>query len=962
MANFTATEALFAERSFKSAPAMTARQAEILNFSFNKAELAAHRFGTNYNTLTKAINPIAESSIKDLKKSKNKNSIPAEDNPLEEIFTKDLQTIVSFGQKEKLSGGLLNKFYTDTLCTRYAEISDFKDKNIGITNDISFLVDNYQAKIDKITLEVKKYGIKIVDGFYRKYPPLLDQLKKIKNPDDLKLFQQKIEVDIKSKEDVVLLKKISGDIKKQALSIADTKPLHPDAGKEKNGKEFSEYREALQKALDYLDFCYPGQNKSQFVKDFFVNFTKVRDFSAVNIPVLRTYFANCPGLAKTFWYRRTNRKIDNPERFGLTRQNIEKHQKHIYDKKLMSEAGNWWFSRKANSNELTHYINNPKTALIKGIKTFLDTPANLRNGPVDKNVNILVIVNDNCSAKISIRPGASENEILEALEKTNKNFSKPEKNWEEKKYRLRTESYKSSNRSQEYKEFYSHEGPLTVAGREVPILGKIIKQPAEGDYIFRLTTKSKEYSIFKDKNSPFALFNVDSHKALVDINLTGDPEVSIKYSHHHFDAANQVKVFRHYFENFVGTQNLKNKFEDENLPEIKMIDNSEPLSMPNLVIDKAFYHYPLFESVSRNNDGKYYQGIEVKINENTDLKLNKSVVKDCVLALANKASNFYTLYKTEKNNIGDNPAHDNIQPALIALNPIEDAYTRFKVNKAEAARFSFQENELSQIIKWLELTNEALGYSKKGLSYQAVVSAGTGRLEDPIYQSLKRAHGPPSQFVEARGMTSNLIDKNSNNQSTDFVTASSITNGSVVEIMRTKTVKDSKKTIVSKHAPKNLGAVGYFADSQAQTVSTCRKSPRNSQKAFADFFSNSNKGLFDGDRTFTPLHKQNTLTVINDLVGAWEDFTTGDINFERYQKTLNTAFDKLCGDWYCGKTRLAARNVLTPGDLQQNLNNILIEDTKKTLLNEEALFNEHKNLQEFFVEVQKAVIAKQITQ
>lgn len=960
MVNITGSETLFAERSHRSNSSMTARQAEILHFSFNKAGIAAHKLGTNYDALTKALSPIVETTIKDLKRSKDKVLGIA---TLEEVFTRDLQTIVSFGQAEKLPSEMLKRFYTDSLGARFAEISDLKNKNIGIINDVSFLVDNYQTKVDKISKEIKKYGIKIVDNFYRSYPLLLDQLKKIKSPDDLQLFQQKIEVSMKSKEDALLLVKISGDIKKHALSIADTKPLHPDTGKEKNGKEYSEFREALQKALDYLDFCYPGQNKSQFIKDFFVNFTKVRDFSAVNIPILRTYFASCPGLAKTFWYRRTNRKIEDPEKFGLTRQSVEKHQKHIYDKKLMSESGNWWFSRKADPNELIHHMNNPKTALIKGIKTFLDTPANLRNGPVGKNVNIMVIVNDNYSAKISIKPNASEKEILEALEKTNKNFSKPEKNWTEKKYRLRTESYKSTNRSQEYKEFYSHEAPLTIAGREVPILGKIIKKPIEGDYIFRLTTKTKELSIFKEKNSPFALFNVDSHKALIDINLTGDPEISIKYSHHHFDAANQIKVFRHYFENFIGTQNLKDKFEDENLPEIKIIDKAEPLSMPNLVFDPKFYNYPLFESVSSGKDGKYYQGIEVKIDENTGLKLNKSVVKDCVLALVNKASNLYTLYKTERNEIGSNPCHDNIQPALIALNPIEDVYNRFKISRETGTNFTFHENELAQVIKWLELTAEAIDHSKKGMSYQAVVSAGTGRLEDPIYKSLKRAHGPPSQFMEARGMTSNVVDKNINNHLTDFVTASSITNGSVVEIMRTRVLKDKKKTIISKkHAPKNLGAIGYFADAQEQSVSTCRKSPRNSQQAFADFFSNSEGSLFDGDKTFTPLHKQNTLTVINDLVGAWEDFTTGDMTFEKYQDTLNTAFTRLCNEWYCGKDRLVNANVLTPGDLQQNLNNVLIEDTKKTLSNEKTLFNEHKNLQDFFVEVQKAVISKQINQ
>lgn len=960
MVNIIGSENIFAERSRRATnPSMTARQAEILHFSFNRAGIAAHKLGTNYDSLTKAIAPIAENTINDLKRSKDKN-IGVDS--LEDVFTKDLQTIVSFGQAEKLPTDILKRFYTDSLGTSFAEISELKNKNIGITNDISFLVDNYQAKIDKISKEIKKYGIKTVDNFYRKYPSLLDELKKIKSPDDLELFQQKIEGSTKTKEDKLLLVKISGEIKKHALSIADTKPLHPDTGKEKNGKEYSEFRDTLQKALDYLDFCYPGQNKSQFVKDFFVSFTKVRDFSAVNIPILRTYFANCPGLAKTFWYRRTGRKIEDPGKFGLTRQSVEKHQKHIYDKKLMSESGNWWFSRKADASELIHYINNPKTALVKGIKTFLSKPANLRNGHSDKNINIMVIVNDNQSAKISLKPGPTESEIIEALEKTNKNYSVPGKDWDEKKYRLRTDSYKSTGRSQEYKDFYSHEGPLTIAGREVPLLGKLIKQPAEGDYIFRLTTKTKELSIFKEKNSPFALFNVDSHKALIDINLTGDPEISIKYSHHHFDAANQVRFFRHFFEDFVAKQDPKNRFEDEKIPKIKLVDDAQPLSMPNLVFNPKFYNYPLFESVSSGRDGKYYQGIEVKIDENTGLKLNKSVVKDCVLALANKASNFYTLYKTEKNEIGSNPCHDNIQPALIALNPIEDIYNRFKITRETGTDFIFHENELAQVIKWLELTAEAIDHSKKGMSYQAVVSAGTGRLEDPIYQSLKRAHGPPSQFMEARGMTSNLVDKNSNNQFTEFVTASSITNGSVVEIMRTRTQKDKKKTIISKHAPKNLGAVGYFADKQEQTVSTCRKSPRNSQQAFADFFSNREGSLFDGDKTFTPLHKQNTLTVINDLVGAWEDFTTGDMTFEKYQETLNTAFDRLCDDWYCGKSRLANANVLTPGDLQQQLNTVLIEDTKQTLSNEKTLFNEHKNLQDFFVEVQKAVISKQVNQ
>lgn len=71
MVDVTCSEALFAEMSPRSnSPSMTARQAEILNFSFNRAGIAAHKLGTDYDSLIKSLSPIAETTIKDLKKSK----------------------------------------------------------------------------------------------------------------------------------------------------------------------------------------------------------------------------------------------------------------------------------------------------------------------------------------------------------------------------------------------------------------------------------------------------------------------------------------------------------------------------------------------------------------------------------------------------------------------------------------------------------------------------------------------------------------------------------------------------------------------------------------------------------------------------------------------------------------------------------------------------------------------------
>ncbi len=891
---------------------MSARQAEILHNSFKRASQSSKMFDLNYDEFVGLTRPLSHDFIK----KQPRQQIKMTDNEeasldFDALFKQDLKTIFLFAKEEKFLSGDLERLIGDQIAIRFASISLLRDQGMTIIKEgKSGDTRPRRAKLERIIQEVKKYGLSEVDHFYEVYPGYKKKIDATINLDTLTFLELKIFKDLKKdSENRLLLAKLKTDIDTARTRLTtDANPgrQKPERPKTKE-EEIKLYQQLLQEALEYIEYSYGKSNP--LVTTLFSTLAVARNLGA-NAPLVRQLFADCMERVYLFWQLRTGRKIEDPKKYGLTPRSVEKYEKFVFDKKIQSAAGEWWFS--ANDRDLQFYFQHSGEALVQAIQSFLKIPPEYRYGEDSRPIKIMLIVNDNTTAKLSIPPNATREDIIASIQSAT--FSMQKLSMKE-KYQLKTEAYKSSKRSGIYQNFYRHEEPLTIAGHEIPIISDLVTSSSEGDFIFRLTTKAKQKTV--EKNSPFNLFTVDSHKALIDIDLSDgsqtEAEISIKYSHRDYDADNQRPYFERFLQHFKNGQKDQN---DKSIFELKEIDDAPEIDRSDSIDSQSF---PIFEAVAATEE-QNFQKIVVEKNR---YELSPNTARAVITALANDVTDLFNLHKAEQL-VSSRKTHDNIQPATITTNPIIKIYQRFRETESSHQLFRFQGDELFQVLQWIEKTNQAITRAKDGYSYQAVIAAPPGRLEGATVKAVKIVYKPPTLLTESKMMVSDLVDLTPKDEAKPirFVTAQTNSNGTPVNLTNPKKV-----------AP-NGGAIGYIYSrshsGESQAVTTCRKSPRQAQASFVKFFSEAEGQLFANDNGFAGKQPM-ALKALNNIISAWERLTVGEVSYKDYQDTFEENYALLEKDSVCGRKNLTMANIHSARDLQARLNMILRQDVVNTI-------------------------------
>ena len=894
-----------------SSGGMSAKQAELLNYSYNRACHSLKIFNVGYEELTQTgtiIDGVASDFISHqlIKSQLQHIDIPRYDfDPkikkeyYEKIFSEDFSYLLKFAQTEGLSGDNLKRLIKDTIAITFSQIATTKEKGYSLSHKSSDTKKTGEEKIIEIAEEVKRFGLSNVDVFYKKYPALKERLDKIESSEGLILLEAKFRKELKATtENQFVLKLLLSKIaQKKAPAHAPSKDRRK-LKRESEDEKITEYRLLLEEALDYLKYNSDNDvtKMGEAVENLFKFMADSRD-RAANAPIIKKFLATCMSRTDLFWQLRTGRKIIYPEKYGETRQSVKKYEKSIPDRKLLSESGSWWFTKKGERME--NYANHPAEALVNSIQTLLEIPANMRHG--GKKVNIMVIINDNRVAKIIIDENAQRADVIKAI----KNATiQDEHLTPEKKYRLKTEAYKADGQSQEYKDFYSHQAPKTIFGQEIPFL----KSQVKGDYIIRLITKNSK--TVEDINSPLSLFLADpnNHKLLVNLDFSGGGKygtVSFKYNHHFFEAGKQRALFLKFFADF---KKRSGDFSEENsLFNLPAIDQIPALDMPAEQI--RYGSLPILEAVETDEAVPF----EKIILEKGKTEIGQNIVRLIVTALTNNIPDFYGLRKGPENSETEGTPYDPISPVLVTTNPFIEKFERFK--KAYLGgnidAFNFSPLEVKEMTEYIKRLNLAIARSDQGKSYHAVIAAPTGRadIEEIIYLVSKPLLSTPKMLKESGMMSSDLVDtaKKEEVDGIQFITAQSDTN--------------------------NGGAIGYIFSQTAtdkEAIVTCRMSPRHIKRTINGFISNQTGQLFFGDKLFAQKYKT-TVNLFNDLLIAWENLTTGKINLSDYQKKLNNTYKDLLDEEVCGKKNLQANNIDSPENLQRRLNQMLRDTAKKTI-------------------------------
>lgn len=820
-----------------------------------------------------------------------------------------LAEVVSYSYKEGFDRNQTADVLMGVLGERFTRISALKDREISIAPDNNFSLLKPDEKLRNIMDECKKFKLDFVDNFYRKYPTYLEKIRDTTNVDTLTLIRLKFEKDLKdTPEDRYVRDRLTAITEAKIKGFKDAAQAKLKFKEVQSRKEKSEeYYRALESALSYLRYCYPNEEigKLATVAEVAIKqIAKARD----RLSEVTDLFAASHQLAELFWPIRLGRKITDPGSLGLNKNTIERFSSTIFDNRLRTESAAFWFEKQ--TKLMPSYELYPNLVLVRSIESLLSSHAKLYgSGKGDQPVKIMILVNDNTSLKLTLSSKSTYHEIVSALQKT------PFKNADlslKQKYVLKKESYKPKRRSKEYREFYEHKEK-----RKLKFLGREFKLPVEkqveGDYVVRLTTHSRKYT--ESKNSPYSLFSVDSHKALVDIDLNHGRgiDISMKLAHRHFDGR-MAKPFFTNFYSLLESSHERDMREQMTQPRLEVISQAKPIKQDDRVISNA----PLFEAnTSVRYDGNY---TKFKMTGAEKQTISPNVIRAATLSLANGADDAHVLVAANTPAHTDGP-HDNVQPVIVSLHPIKRLYNAYKLAEAQGREIVFKREEVFEVLNWISKTNEAVEYAKKGLSAPAVLAAPTGHAEKIVYEVSKPLHRGVTLLKESSGMFSPLPDLSAKSEFDDiiFYTAVGDTYGKKADLQKP-------------HA--NTGTIGYSQSmkesggrQETQAFYSIRKTPQQAQTAFSKFVTDE---LLAHDKK-REVKERKALKALNSLIVDWESMILGKTSLEDYDESLLYAFNQLSKDSVCGYKNLESMGITNYQSLQGRLNLVLSRDARETI-------------------------------
>ncbi|MFZ6034677.1 MAG: hypothetical protein ACOYUB_00810 [Patescibacteria group bacterium] len=899
----------FAEKAKTSAAPMTSSQAELYYKSYDRLRVANEFFfPRRHHVLIDRIKPIAEATYKVLPKIPARNFEVVN---VDRILSSDLTTVVSYAKYEGMNEAKIREIVGNVIGGRFITFWEQKDSGISISDDQKFNAYDRQKQLDIIIDEVNRHGFQTVDNFYEKYPTFHKKIEEAAVVDDLNAIQHEAENDLSySKEDRFLLDRIRKDLKAKTRYLKTAGASEVAATKEEKSKE---YYEAFESALAYLRYCYPEEELSRLTS---LAESTLRQIARTRDTLEFTkMFTPSRKLAELFWPIRLGREIHGLEKLGLSPEMVRKYLNRIYDKRLRSESAGYWFE--TSSKDLPRYTLQPKIALIETIKSTLEAHHSYFSKS-DQPVRLMIIINDNTFLKVALKPGATNNDIVQALK--NADVDRQPMNALQ-KYEIKSQSYKPTKKSKEYREFYKQE-----EHPKVRLLGKSHELPwthqVDGDYIVRLTTQSRHMT--GNKNSPFSLFAVNSHKALIDVDLNSPNrfEFSVKLSHRYSDGKSARPFFRHIYNGLVTKHNAPG---EATIPQLGFVDDIPPIAPEK----EIFPSLPLFEG---NASAEYRDSYAKMKLQKPDLSLSPNVMRAATIALANGVNDMHVLVAAKANPQTSGP-YDNVQPVILSLHPIRKVYEEYKRN----TDMEFTPSQVEQVVDWIKKYNEAENYAKKGLSTAAVLAAPTGRFEEVISKTSELIHKGTRLLKRSSGMFSPLPDLDLRNEfdNTAFYTASGDTYDLEIDLSKPKKSVGTigyNQTTVEKTTPKGKDQIFYAV----------RKTPSQAQAAFRDFIAND---LIHGSNREKRIKK--TTDLMTKLVRNWEKLTIGQITLKRYVAELEQSYEKLRKDSYCGLDNLELVGIKDGLGLQRQLNLVLRKDAADTIA-QQKLDHEKKMLYGFF--------------
>lgn len=867
------------------------RQDNLINSAHKKLiDANDHFFPNKPHQIENYIGGITYKTLNSLKKVASKYI----DTPEHGIPDLEIEDLMALAKYEKLNDDQMFNFIEGVIAEQLVDFSIFKYNGIHLNNNVNFPALDRTKRLEEVTAEVNKYGISATENFYKIYPSYHNKIELANTIFDLEAIVKDAENDLsESKNNHIILNKVKADIRHKTKSLHLLSKENISQTKEDETKEY--YR-ALESNLDYLRFCSPPESlgkMSTLAESFIRKLAQTRDsleFTKMLAPSAK--------LAKLFWSIRLKRNIIGLEKLGLTKKMVESYASKISDEILLTEAAGYWFER--STTQLPRYTYTPELALIETIKSTLEAH-HLVFSKSGQPVKIMLLINDNTTLKLDIPPGASSQDIVQIIKSGEVVKNQLDMRA---KYELKKESYNIGKKNQKYQEFYQQEDNY-----KVKLFGKKHSLPithqVDGDYIIRLTTQSNNPTT--DKNSPFSLFAVNSHKALIDIDLNKQiieegakrPALgfAVKLAHHHSDGKSSRIFYDHIF------KQLQEKHDQSNtVPQIDFLHE-----VPEITRYKdEVLSLPIFEAIESATYPDTYN--KFVMGDDKEKTLSPNAARTVVLELANNALDAHVLVAAKVNPQASGP-FDNVQPVILSLHPIKKIYDEFKADPLKV----FTSEEISQTLTWIKKTKEAEDYGKKGLSTAAVLAAPTGSFQKTISEASEPLHKGTAFLTHSSGMFSPLPNLNPEEVIDDTV-------------FGTARSKVYKKRVNLNDPTSSLGVIGYTQSTVKKEMNridlstySIRKTPDQAQLAYVKFINNELIHVPNNDKKLKA-----TTKIFNDILVNWDRLIIGKMNLNDYMNRLEYAYNQLKKSSVCGEVNLYSAGVTSSFSLQKKLNEILI--------------------------------------
>lgn len=846
---------------------------------------------------------------------------------MDSFFSQDAGSIVTILLKQGFSKTDIGKVLTAHLAKKILFFSYLNENKIILSDIDNFSKLSGPEKFEIIAFEISRYGFENVDRYY-------NEAQKInKANDDGVLLQMRTELRKSFRDQPEIFDKLETAIARKLLF----RPLPKELDFEKKLSE--QYKLAFKKAIEYMKYCFPKAKRAEVAANIVNVLRLLRDITSHWTPLST---ADSYENNMRFWgATRLGRLFNETERkrLGISKRTNRLYSEHIFDVLLRTKAADHGFS--IVNKDIPDYRNQPERVLYNTIKNLLDV--NRYQLKENGNLKVMILVNDNNYIKIDLGTGATDREIMSKImnaKPVHLNLTPDQR------YELFRDAYKHpKHRSKRYKKLYSY--------------GK-----NDGDYIIRLTTKGSKIS--GNNKGPTSLFIANNHKAIIDINLNHPQgiEFTMEAAHQKFDGDAFHPVFKQMYNRFV--QQYRH---DQTIPRIHLIENAREASIyeENFPYFKREYR-PLMDATGSLEIDDTYEDLPVTVKGGREnVKLN--ILRSAAICLANGIYDFQILYKSPINPYSQTQYYDNVQPVVVSFWPIKEIYDSFKehyLNPKKGLKV-LSADEKKNVREFVERTNEAIIWARRGFSTASTLAAAGGRLETPLRGLTEKIYEGTKLLTKANAMISNIVN---------FVepSATSGTEQSPNPNFETAESSNYQALIDLLNSRPHLGALGIYSERakipgkkksnrnrETKAAYTVKKTPSQIQYAIKKVF------LESSDFYLKKIHKEKTAFVLNRVLKSWIKLSLGEvdlkdnlIDFDNHEVVLREAFEELQQEDVFGLKNLCKLGIvdhpLKPSDeslkyghwkLQEKLNEIFVNDAK-AVLNAEKIKEEHETLIAFF--------------